>query len=383
MKFKVESKEYSDSDKMLTTKYVSPKGDELVCIQKSPYSLRAPKEGRPKDFWDKQTYEINYQGKDIKISGPGRREVISLAGIENKNILTMDGTVSNADLDRFLAKQALPEKTTKSIFIYNKQQKSEDELDLEKHFLYTAFDQDSLTQLKLGKDIIIPVRRNNRYDERSGHWINVRLTYSEGLITPVLENSTNEIANKKLSDIKEDYEGTIISSISEYLHEVGFQHEMKSMEYCENRQYGNMGCGITAIDNIKNNLSKIEAIHLKESDQKIETTQVLIFHDEETNQDVYDNSQKVTLQPEAEMKITKGDVLNEGILRVEIASTLASINSENINALELELMDLYEGKNFIVDVNITPENIDTIEANTDETDEDFAKRFQDAEIRLR
>jgi hypothetical protein len=179
------------------------------------------------------------------------------------------------------------------------------------------------------------------------------------------------------------------------------------MEYCENRQYGNMGCGITAIDNIKNNLSKSESLHLKNDDQIVEVTVMSLekvkeelclvdCNDEELEaMGLNDNfikglgEEKTEVKGPAETindKVSKGSVIKEGLLRVDIVSTLSTLQSKNFHDFEKELIKKYDEGGLILDSTPTISfkelnNLDKIQAKKDESDADFAARLQEAEIR--
>jgi hypothetical protein len=402
MKLTLAKKEMSESEKELTQIFHDDRDNEVKVIQTSEYPLTLNSKDRPRDFWDKQQYKILYNGKEISILGKSRSELINVTGLKNDELLSMDKTISNYELDKFLSTQNLPETTSNSVFLHGKREdlKTDSDKNLENRFLSKAFTKKVFDNLINGKDIIIPVRRNNEYTERAGHWVNVRLNYNKDTneLSSVLENSTAEINSKLLSTIKEEYTNEIIKPISNYLKdELELEHTAKEMEYCENRQYGNMGCGITAIDNIKNNLSKIESLHLKNDDQIVETKVIDFegfgFNSLEELQAEYNLPQnqleEKNLKGTADSinnKVNKGSVINESLLRVDIVSTISTLQLEKLYNFEKELIEKYDKGSLILDS--TPaisfkelNNLDKIQATADESDEEFAARLQEAEIR--
>jgi hypothetical protein len=158
-----------------------------------------------------------------------------------------------------------------------------------------------------------------------------------------------------------------------------------------------MGCGITAIDNIKNNLSKIESLHLKNDDQIVETKVIDFegfgFNSLEELQAEYNLPQnqleEKNLKGTADSinnKVNKGSVINESLLRVDIVSTISTLQLEKLYNFEKELIEKYDKGSLILDS--TPaisfkelNNLDKIQATADESDEEFAARLQEAEIR--
>jgi len=296
--------------------------EKIAVTHKNKYGFTFDKTARPRpgDYFNHSKYIIQLnESTTLRIKGIGREESISMSvdkkNIADSNILSMNGSISNLEMDAYLKTKALPEITTSSILLHDKTEKTADELGDEKGFLNKALSRDNIEALRGGKPIVIPVRRGKGANpsDREGHWFNVRLSLSDGKINAAIENTIAEanLSGKKVEDIIQGYKKTIIDPIAEII-----GYELGKVNYLETKQYGNMGCGITTANNIQKNRSKNPENYLQDADQDM-----AIVPPKDIGFGIMtDASETYSLNASGNKKSLPGNLFEEALTRADITS---------------------------------------------------------------
>lgn len=302
--------------------YISSMG-LITDVVKNKYGLSVSKENRPNDYFDSFEHNIKIGDLGLEISGKGREETIKAfkngIPLVDENLLNMNGTISNQEFDDYLKEKNTPEYTTKSIFVHDKKDKDVNDKEREKEFLNNAFNDKTILKLKEGFGVVIPIRKNNKYDDRAGHWCNLRLTLKDNELSPVLENTTAEANNKSLEEIKNDYKRSVVQPIASFLQdEKKVYFSLKEMDYLETKQYGNMGCGITTAKNILDGRSSNRDNYLQSSDQ----TEKIEKQEDWQIEIGFPANKTFSLNESGQKKSLSSNLVLETLMRVDIKHVL-------------------------------------------------------------
>jgi hypothetical protein len=268
------------------------KGLELTVTRSSPYPFEMPREHRPSDYFDKRETTISFIENDntikIQISGKGREEVMRVLvnGVPlefdgQELVFNMNRTFNQEDIQLLLDSLEIEPQKTFRITPFFKLYNGSDQITKTKSDLAAFFELqlNDIIRINGFKTIVTPISSSLTPEQSAHHWYVVALSLDEDNMPQVsFINSTNELNHRKLDEIINDYYTQVVEPLNDALLKLRIPAiSIESLQYAQGKQYGNMGCGITATLNIERLLHNNSFHYYTAHDSSAVRTEEMIY----------------------------------------------------------------------------------------------------------